>query len=493
MALNVISNYAANVAHRYLMGSDAMASSALAKLSSGSRVVSAKDDAASLAIGSRLNLTVQALKQAGTNATQATSMLQVADGALSKIGDILTRMKTLAVQASSGQLGTTERGIIDTEYQALLSEIDRISNNTTFNGVTLLAGSQVTSTSLNAQAGSNNFVEAADGFQSIAFDASVTSTSATQAVFTFSYDSTNNVLTATNLTTGVSQGVDIGATAIAVNSTQTVTFTNLGTVVTLNSAFDKTADIAPSSATTFSSDAAGIIETTSIGLVDIDGDAIASVTSNAIVVNAATAATAQLTVAGFTGTADLTSTGTKTVTLTNGASDSFTVSFNVTTAFTSADTAATFTVGDLGTVALGTNGTANTSFSYKIGPGTTSFDVITVSVSQITTTALLLNGTLVSGTDGTNADAASTAIDGAVDTLNTARSGIGASQNRLGFAADNLATAIENADAARSSLLDLDIAAEMTVFTSKSILLQTGISMLAQANQLPSNLLRLFQ
>ena len=99
----------------------------------------------------------------------------------------------------------------------------------------------------------------------------------------------------------------------------------------------------------------------------------------------------------------------------------------------------------------------------------------------------------MSGSDGTNADAASTAIDGAVDTLNTARSGIGASQNRLGFAADNLSTAIENADAARSSLLDLDIAAEMTTFTSKSILLQTGISMLAQANQLPSNLLRLFQ
>ena len=493
MSLNVISNYAANVAHRYLVDSDAAASSSLAKLSSGQRVVTARDDAAGLAIGSRLKAQLASLRQCGTNASQASSMLQVADGALSKISDIMTRMKTLAVQASSGQLGITERGMIDTEYQALLSEIDRIANSTTFNGVTLLAGTPQTVTTLNVQPGSSNFVEAADGFQGITFDSSVTSTAATQAVFTFDYNSTTNVLTATNLTTGVTEGVNVGTNAIAANETEIITFGQLGTVVTINSAFDKSTDIAPSSATTFSSDAAGIIETVSIGLVDIDADAIASVTSNAIVVNAATAATAQLTIAGFTGTADLTSTGTKTVTLTNGASDSFTVSFNVTTAFTSADTAATFTVGDLGTVALGTNAVNNTSFTYKVGPGTTIYDTVTVSIAQITASALQVAGTQVSGNDGTNADAASVAIDAAIDILNIARSSIGASQNRLQFAADNLATAVENADAARSSLLDLDIAAEMTTFTSKQILQQTGIAMLAQANQLPQALLRLFQ
>ena len=112
MSLNVISNYAANVAHRYLQSADMAATSSLAKLSSGQRIVSAKDDAAGLAIGSRLALQVTALQQASTNTTQATSMLQVADGALSKIGDILTRMKTLAVQAQSGQLGSTERSMI---------------------------------------------------------------------------------------------------------------------------------------------------------------------------------------------------------------------------------------------------------------------------------------------------------------------------------------------------------------------------------------------
>ena len=91
------------------------------------------------------------------------------------------------------------------------------------------------------------------------------------------------------------------------------------------------------------------------------------------------------------------------------------------------------------------------------------------------------------------AETASTAVSTAIDTLNTSRSNVGAAQNRLTFAAQNLASAIENAEAARSTLLDLDVASEITVFTSKQILVQTGIAMLAQANQMPQNLLRLFQ
>jgi len=491
MALNVISNFAANVAHRYLMSSDAAATDSLAKLSAGSRVISAKDDAASLAIGSRLNAQVEALKQASVNATQATSMLQVADGALSKISDILIRMKTLAVQASSGQLGSTERGMIDTEYQSLLSEIDRISNDTTFNGVTLLAGTTSTVTSLNGQSNANNYVQAADGFQSISFDSTVTDTSSTTAVFTFAYDSSTNVLTATNTTTGVSQGVDINASAIGVNDTQTVNFANLGTTVVLNSAFNKSANIAPTAATAFTSDAAGQIEGSSIVLNSINASAVSNVTSNAVSVDASGgAATASLTLGALTGTADLSSTGTKTVALSDG-TNTVNVSFNVTTAFTTGDSAATFTVGALGAVALGTNQTSATSYTYKIGPGTTSNDKVTVTLSQITTSALSLSGGDV--LNATNADTASNNVDTAINTLNTARANVGASQNRLNFAAGNLSSAIENADAARSSLLDLDIAAEMTTFTSKQILEQTGISMLAQANRMPQNLLRLFQ
>src|SRR3990170_4923360 len=144
MALTVLSNYAANVAHRNLTVADMAATSSLTKLSSGSRVVSAKDDAASMAIGSRLNSTVNSLKQASVNAGQGVSMLQIADGAMAKVNDVLIRMKTLAVQAGSGQLSGTERAMLNTEYQALLSEVTRIAASTDFNGQELVNGSQTT-------------------------------------------------------------------------------------------------------------------------------------------------------------------------------------------------------------------------------------------------------------------------------------------------------------------------------------------------------------
>ena len=492
MALSVISNFAANVAHRNLVASDKEATSSLAKLSSGKRVVSAKDDAASLAIGSRLNAEVQAMKQASVNATQASSMLQIADGAMAKVNDILVRMKTLAVQAGSGQLSDTERGMLDTEYQALLSEIDRIANDTEFNSVALVKGNAVTTTTINQQSSAQNYVEAADGFQSIVFDASVTDSTNTDKVFTFAYDSSTNVLTAKNLTDGTSQGIDIGSAAIAANATQVVKFTDLGVVVTLNSAFDKTTSILPSGANAFGSDTDGQIEASSLKVTVADADAVKNLTANQATIDASGGvAAAVITLGGLTGSADLSTTGTKTVALSDGTSD-VTISFNVTTAFTTDDNAATITIGDLGTLVLGSYGSANTSFSFKLGTGNVAdVDTLTISVDSITTQALALSGTSL--TTAANADAASSAISSAIDTLNVARANIGASQNRLEFAAANLAIAIENAEAARSNLLDLDIAQEMTVFTSKQILVQTGVAMLAQANQLPQNLLRLFQ
>ena len=85
------------------------------------------------------------------------------------------------------------------------------------------------------------------------------------------------------------------------------------------------------------------------------------------------------------------------------------------------------------------------------------------------------------------------AFSNAIDNLQNSRATIGANQNRLEFASANIATAVENTEAARSQLLDLDIAMEMSNFVSKQILIQAGVAMLSQANQLPNNLLRLFQ
>ncbi len=490
MALNVISNYAANIAHRYLTKADAAASSSLAKLSAGTRVISAKDDAASMAIGSRLNAEVQAQRQAQVNAGQASSMLQIADGAMAKANDILVRMKTLAVQAGSGQLSSTERSMLDTEYQVLLAEIDRIADVTKFNGVTLVDGSTTTDSSINGQSAANNLVQAADGFQSIVLGNGVGT-----AGFSVAYNSTTNVLTLTNLTSGESQGVDIGSTAIATNATQVVNFDTLDVVVTLNSAFDKTTAVNPSGSYT-SAGSAGSIDTSTITLTSITNNtngAIAALASQIVSVNTTTAAQTVFSIGGFSSaTTDLTSLGNKSVTMTNG-TESFVMQFTVTTAFVNNATQGSIALGDLGTTVFGETGTADsTSFTFKLGTGSTAgVDDVTISVNAISSQALGINGGSV--TTAGNADTASTAVSAALDTLNTARAVVGAAQNRLEFAADNLATSIENTEAARSSLLDLDVAKEMTMFTSKQILVQSGVSMLAQANQMPQSLLKLFQ
>ncbi len=113
----------------------------MARLSAGKRVLSAKDDAAALAIGSRLATQVSGLHQAQANAGQGSSMLQIADGGLARVGDMLTRMKSLSVQAGSGHLSADDRQAINLEFQALSSEVDRIAADTEFAGTGLLDGS----------------------------------------------------------------------------------------------------------------------------------------------------------------------------------------------------------------------------------------------------------------------------------------------------------------------------------------------------------------
>ena len=136
----VATNTAANSALRFLNNNSSTAAGSVGKLASGSRIVKASDDAAGLAIGTRLKADVTALTQAGINASQGASVVQVADGGLARIGDVLQRMKALAAQSLSGVPTDTERAFIDAEYQELISEISDIAQTTRFNGDSLLDG-----------------------------------------------------------------------------------------------------------------------------------------------------------------------------------------------------------------------------------------------------------------------------------------------------------------------------------------------------------------
>ena len=383
MPLNIISNFAANVAHRNLQMNDNQATNSLAKLSAGSRVISAKDDAAALAVGNRLAADVAGLKQAQVNAGQGVSMLQIADGAMSKVNDILQRMKTLAVQSGSDQLSGTERTMLNTEYTALTSEIDRISNDTEFAGIKLVDG-QIAHTS------NSTSLDVSQGVLSISFqgDFDITSTAAV------SYASAGG-----GVFTAVHNGTTYSGSLASASNDGTSMLT--GDVVTLaNANTDATVDIVVSQSFDF-------------GTV---------ITANTLTLS----------------------------------------------------------------------GASEASFTYKVGTGVSAeADDISVNVNSISTATLGISATDILSAN--TADTASLALSNAINDIQTYRAEVGANQNRLEFAAANIATTVENTEAARSALLDLDVASEMSNFTSKQILVQAGVAMLSQANQLPQNLLRLLQ
>jgi flagellin len=375
MVLTITTNTSAINVQRNLNEANEAAASSLAKLSSGSRVPTAKDDAASLAIGSRVEAEIAGLKQASVNASQATSLLQIADGAYGEINDILVRQSTLAIQSSSGQLSDSERAILDSEFQQLTAETDRIAQDTEFNGTQLINGT-----------GNGTF----SGTTSDA-EATVSAAGTVEGEFT----------------------VDFTAGAGA-NST---------------------------------------------GLFELKD-------STGTVVDTYDAAAASE-VAG---------------------TDAFTVSFG--TAGVDVDLTTSFGAGNSTTNVTITEGrTAETSFDFKVGTGTQAQDSIDLNVKSASASAL---GTdTLDITSQTNANVAIDTVKAAIDTLQNNRAEVGASLSRLDFASSNLSVAIENQSAAKSGLLDVDVASETTEFAAQQVIVQAGVSLLAQANQQPSQLTKL--
>ncbi|MFZ4124551.1 MAG: flagellin [Rickettsiales bacterium] len=141
MSLSSINtNIAAYSAQRNIGAASDSAGSSIARLSSGNRIVKASDDVAALSTGTSLRTSVTTLKQALLNTSQGSSLLQIADGALGQVVDILQRQKALAVQSGSGSLSNTDRSFLNQEFQALTDEINRIATQTKFSSVTLLNG-----------------------------------------------------------------------------------------------------------------------------------------------------------------------------------------------------------------------------------------------------------------------------------------------------------------------------------------------------------------
>ena len=141
MGMRVTTNMAAINAQRNLIGSQRVMGKSMAQLASGSRINIAADDAAGLAISERLKAQVRSAAQAQRNANDGISMVQTAEGGLNEIGNIVTRLRELGIQASSDTVGDVERGFLNKEVDQLKSEIQRIASVTTWGSTKLLDGS----------------------------------------------------------------------------------------------------------------------------------------------------------------------------------------------------------------------------------------------------------------------------------------------------------------------------------------------------------------
>jgi flagellin len=325
-------------------------------------------------------------------------------------------MKTLSIQSGSGQLSATERGMLDTEFQSLKAEINRIAEDTEFNGTKLVDGHLTASAS-------NGFVAAGSG-----------------GVAAISAYNLNEMFTNVGVST---PEVQLELTYGTGNQTFEVRAAGASSTL-LYSGSIVADDITHLGGTSYELNTGTVVELTAVDGATVNNEEV---------------------------------TGSITLQL----DSSFTVDAS-TAAFQDEEIRFTPSAGGVGA-----------ELSFKVGTGTDSTsDEISVNVQSISADAFGLGDT-VDITTQENADVASMLIGNAIDNLQVTRANVGASQNRLDFAAANIATSQENQEAARSQLMDLDVAAEMSKFTSKQILVQAGTSMLAQANQLPQNLLSLFR
>ena len=220
MSLRIMHNIAAMNAHRQLLISDSMLSKSLERLSSGYRINRAADDAAGLAISQRMRAQIAGLKMASRNASQATNLVQTAEGAMNEIHNMLTRMRELAVQAASDSVSSSDRSAINQEFTQLRQEIDRIAEVTEYNGAALIDGSY-----------SGNTVSSASTAYTEDGVVEITITGATTGTYTFTDGTGDTEVTLSNGT--ITETVDYSSAPTTGNTT-ILNFSTLGVQVTIN-------------------------------------------------------------------------------------------------------------------------------------------------------------------------------------------------------------------------------------------------------------------
>lgn len=479
--MRIANNIPAMNAHRWLGVSDAGLTKSLERLSSGYRINRAADDAAGLAISQGFRANIASFKVASRNASEASALLQVAEGGMDQIGNMLTRLKELATQASSANAGTSEREKIDAEADQLIIEIDRIAASTKYGSTALLDGN------FGATQTGSLVAKAAAGIEGIIDD------SADNVAYRF-VTSGGGDTEASAKVTALGAGIAEGVWYIAQTAAGIITIANTAAIAAATIVESYSGSLAGS---TLAFANLGITITVTGSTLAAAGGFSAAAAATALTLNR-TGLTSLTVNNADTGTYTISHIG-DAVKLTNSDStasqtisresatavlnfDVLNISFVLGTAYSAAELDAM----EL-TVSANTDSTGNT---FQIGAENNADNQIAIAVDGVTTTTLGIVNIDLSETSG--AQDALGLIDTAISTLAGSRGDIGAYMNRLTYASANLATTIENTQAAESVIRDVDMASEMTEFTKNQILLQAGTAMLAQANMSPQQVLSLF-
>ena len=425
-------NTASMIARDAIQRNDRAMSTAMERLSTGSRINSAKDDAAGMAISDRMGAQISGLNMAVRNANDAISMLQTAEGATKEISNMLGRMRELAVQSASGTYSDADRASLDLEFGALMDEMTRIAENTEWNGNKILAGNVLATTNPTAEASYTKTIQLG--------------ASSGQAMSISLNSWQPKVALDTDMTAASGTGAN-GADP-ATGSVQVVTFTDLvandsytlaGITVVATGAVTKEAQ-----------------ETYFAALADGEVEASQSFGTNG---------TGTGTFTGFD-TADGTGSDAK-------------VNFTNTGQTNASKTIAVTTIAGTNspTVAAPTGGSENPG-AYESGA---LFFGAAGSEKRINITA------------ATNSSQAIIELDRAINGAAAERAKYGAYMSRLQHASDNLSNVATNTAASRSQIADADYATETTELARTQIISQASTAMLAQANQVKQTVLALLQ
>jgi len=515
MALAINTNIASLNAQNNLNSSQASLQTALQRLSSGLRINSAKDDAAGMAIASRMTSQIDGLTQAARNANDGISMAQTAEGGLVSTSNLLQTMRTLAVQAANGTNSSSDRASIQAEISQLQQEVNRVANTTQFNGLNTLDG-----TLNNAQ-----FQVGANANQTINFSIGSASANAIG----------NNALATNNVDAGFGLGEKVVGTATGVIkannfAAQSLTIQGNGQSVTIPAStltVGSTA-YAISQAVNSAAGTTGVTSTATTTAIlggfvagtesfKLQGATNAAGAQVPITVSATLASSTDLTgltqainnqsgTTGITAVANLTN---GTIALTQG--QGYDIGIANLTALTptvqSGATGAAAAVALVGTGAAGdtfniggvvsfngsTSFTAASSLSSAAGGLFGAAEAAATANSSTLASVASIDVTTLTAGVPTGANNALQIIDSALSNINSSRAGLGALQNRFTNTITNLQTTSQNLSAAQSRIQDTDFAAETAALTRGQILQQAGTAMLAQANSLPNGVLALLR